>query len=59
MIISIGAGKLPDKIQIIHQKKKKRKNSEQARIRNLLHSAKAVYTNSIANVTRSKLDAMK
>ena len=58
MIISIGAGKLPDKIQIIHQKKK-RKNSEQARIRNLLHSAKEVYTNSIANVTRSKLDAMK
>ena len=25
MIISIGAGKLPDKIQIIHQKKKKKK----------------------------------
>lgn len=59
MIISIGAGKLPDKIQIIHQKKKKEKNPEQARIRNLLHSAKEVYTNSTANVTRSKLNPMK
>ena len=27
MIISIGAGKLPDKIQIIHQKKKKKEKT--------------------------------